>query len=77
MATENIISTLPDDNDNDITFLDGLFLEGAKWCKDKHYLIESEKRVLHCKMPIVSIHSTQRTHSVCPKTNSSKSNAVV
>jgi len=34
-------------------YIDGLFLEGAKWDGDKIYIIEPEPMKLHCAMPII------------------------
>lgn len=34
-------------------FIEGLFLEGAKWDGEKTYIVEPEPMKLHCAMPII------------------------
>ena len=34
-------------------YIKGLYMEGARWCRDKKYIVESEPKILYDLMPII------------------------
>lgn len=39
----------------------GLFLEGARWCKNEHSLVESEPKVLFSFAPVILFRPVKKS----------------
>merc|ERR1712070_628080 len=62
----------PHRHPEDGVFIEGMFVEAARWDKENHTLVESEAKILYSEAPLIHViprevaHLVQYPHYCCP-----------